>query len=97
MNDDPVKYSCQPNVAILSTDGYWNGNAGQRLNGAAIGNNDNVNSVTRRGLPARSTALKRCQRNLADVAMYYYKTDLRSAGSTGALGTDVSETTCLQH
>ncbi len=26
--DDPVTASCQPNFAILSTDGYWNGNVG---------------------------------------------------------------------
>jgi type IV pilus assembly protein PilY1 len=29
--------------------------------------------------------------SLADVAMYYYVTDLRPAGATGALGTDVSK------
>jgi type IV pilus assembly protein PilY1 len=38
--DDPVQYSCQQNFAILTTDGYWNGNAGLNLSGGAIGNQD---------------------------------------------------------
>lgn len=38
---DPVQYSCQQNFSILSTDGYWNGNAGYQLDGStAIGNQD---------------------------------------------------------
>jgi type IV pilus assembly protein PilY1 len=37
---DPVQYSCQQNFTILSTDGYWNGNAGVDLNGNAVGNQD---------------------------------------------------------
>ena len=89
---DPVEYSCQPNVAILSTDGYWNGNAGQRIDGSAIGNNDNVNSgFSTRASGAFDGNLSGANNNLADVAMYYYMTDLRPAGSTGALGTDVSD------
>ncbi|MGH8633255.1 MAG: PilC/PilY family type IV pilus protein [Burkholderiales bacterium] len=42
MPDDPVQYSCQQNFTLLTTDGYWNGNAGQTLTGGAIGNQDNV-------------------------------------------------------
>ena len=37
---DPVQYSCQKNFVILSTDGYWNGNAGYDLNGNTVGNQD---------------------------------------------------------
>ena len=38
---DPVQYSCQQNFTILSTDGYWNGNAGYKLDGStAVGNQD---------------------------------------------------------
>jgi len=40
MSDDPVQYSCQKNFTIMSTDGYWNGNAGQQLDGSAIGHQD---------------------------------------------------------
>jgi type IV pilus assembly protein PilY1 len=37
---DPIQYSCQQNFTILSTDGYWNGNAGFQLDGSGIGNQD---------------------------------------------------------
>ena len=30
---DPIQYSCQQNFVILSTDGYWNGNAGYQVDG----------------------------------------------------------------
>jgi Tfp pilus tip-associated adhesin PilY1 len=42
---DPVQYSCQQNVTILSTDGYWNDAAGFKLDGStAVGNQDSVDS-----------------------------------------------------
>lgn len=38
---DPVQYSCQKNFTILSTDGYWNGDAGYQLDGtSAVGQQD---------------------------------------------------------
>lgn len=37
---DPVQYSCQQNFTILSTDGYWNGDSGFKLDGSAVGNQD---------------------------------------------------------
>ncbi|MCZ2414241.1 MAG: hypothetical protein LC136_08315 [Burkholderiales bacterium] len=41
VGDDPVQYSCQQNFSILTTDGFWNGDAGYQLNGSsAIGNQD---------------------------------------------------------
>ena len=89
--DDPMTASCQPNFAILSTDGYWNGNQGQYLDGTAMGNEDNSDSgystraagaydgnllpTTTAGTSAGGSG------TLADVAMYYYKTDLRTSGS----------------
>jgi type IV pilus assembly protein PilY1 len=79
-DDDPVTASCQPNFAILSTDGYWNGNVGRRTdNATSVGNQDNTDSapyslqadgVYDGGTPVASNTL-------ADVALYYYKTDLR--------------------
>jgi type IV pilus assembly protein PilY1 len=90
--DDPMTASCQPNFAILSTDGYWNKEGGQDLSGAAMGNQDNVDSgfSTRAsgafdgGLlsgTAASETVTGGAGTLADVAMYYYKTDLRTSGS----------------
>ncbi|MBI3525648.1 MAG: hypothetical protein HY066_14205 [Betaproteobacteria bacterium] len=38
---DPIQYSCQQNFTILSTDGFWNGTSGYKVNGStAIGNED---------------------------------------------------------
>ena len=38
---DPMQYSCQQNFTILSSDGYWNGAAGFKLDGStAVGNQD---------------------------------------------------------
>jgi type IV pilus assembly protein PilY1 len=163
MTGDPMQYSCQQNFTILTTDGYWNGNEGIKLDGSDIGNQDGNIALTPRPLydgatvtstNARTTEtysvtgsgcngsrrrVRRvtqttynptptggqpssvvdyttgCQRNptptappdtdtgwmattlftggssdtLADVAAYYYNTDLRAPGSIGALGVDV--------
>jgi type IV pilus assembly protein PilY1 len=98
---DPVEYSCQRNFSILSTDGYWNRyNATQGgtepnnynppgVDGTAIGNQDG--GQTRRPYFEGTTA---SAGSLADIAMYYYNTDLRTTAlgnCTGALGTDVCE------
>jgi len=97
MNDDPIQYSCQKNFALLTTDGYWNGSAGVQLDGTSgIGNQDNVDSSADPKWSARSNGtydggISTATNTLADVALYYYKTDLRPSGSIGALGTDVSE------
>ncbi|MCX7896390.1 MAG: PilC/PilY family type IV pilus protein [Rhodocyclaceae bacterium] len=41
IGDDPVQYSCQQNFAILTTDGFWNSEAGYKLDGTSeIGNQD---------------------------------------------------------
>lgn len=91
MPEDPVEYSCQKNFALLTTDGYWNDDAGQRLNGSAIGNQDNVNGFpSARSMGAYDGNLSGASDTLADVAMYYYRADLRPSGSIGALGADVS-------
>lgn len=39
---DPVQYSCQQNFTIMSTDGFWNGNAGFKVNSTStmVGNQD---------------------------------------------------------
>lgn len=86
---DPVQYSCQQNFTILSTDGYWNSSEGYRINGtSSIGNQDGGRTPR-----PMYDALDQSD-TLADVAMYYYKTDLRTSdlqNCTGALGADVCE------
>ena len=106
MNDDPVQYSCQQNFALLTTDGYWKDNPGVQLDGkTAIGNQDG-STKDPSGLVSRGAGTYDggcaagdvdttggCANTLADVAMYYYKTDLRDkslSNSTGSLGADVA-------
>lgn len=79
MSEDPVQFACQQNFAILTTDGYWNGNAGMTLGGDGIGNQDNVDGgYSRRADGAYDGEVADATDTLSDVAMYYYKTDLRS-------------------
>ncbi|WP_334108246.1 pilus assembly protein [Methylobacillus sp.] len=87
MEEDPVQFACQQNFAILTTDGYWNDAAGVTKDGGTIGNQDNIDEgYSRRadgaydGDPKKIVNKKEvdaADETLADVAMYYYKTDLR--------------------
>jgi type IV pilus assembly protein PilY1 len=86
---DPVDYSCQQNFALLTTDGYWNGNAGSKVDNAAIGNQDGAGT----GRPQFEGPTARPE-SLADVAKYYYDADLRTSAlgnCTGGKGNDVCE------
>ena len=84
---DPVQYACQRNYTMLSTDGYWNGNSvPQQIGNTAVGNQDG--SLPRPYLDGNNTA-----NTLADIAQYYYATDLRSTAlgnATNDDGVDVS-------
>ncbi len=55
MTGDPIQYSCQQNFSILTTDGYWNGNAGIKVDDNSIGNHDGDISITPRPLFDGST------------------------------------------
>lgn len=74
--DDPVQFSCQQNFALLATDGYWNTNIENPsggpfgLSGASIGDQDG--SAVRPYYDAAAAS-----NTLADIARYYYMTDLR--------------------
>ena len=98
---DPVEYACQQNFALLTTDGYWNIDAAadvKDIKGNAIGNLDAV-ATTPKPLQEGTTATSG---SLADVAKYYYDTDIRNntgadanknfGNCTGTLGTDVCGT-----
>lgn len=43
MSGDPLQYSCQQNFTILTTDGYWNGTGGFKLDGATAMDNQDGN------------------------------------------------------
>jgi type IV pilus assembly protein PilY1 len=90
---DPVQYSCQQNFIILSTDGYWNSGTpnGVRLDGStSIGNQDNTSATPRPMYDGGGTT---SSNTLADVAAYYYNTDLKTSAlgacNTGVSGADV--------
>ena len=77
---EPMQYSCQQNFTLLSTDGYWNegGSPAKQLDGLTdIGDADG--SLPRPLYDGTATL-----NTLADVAAYYYETDLRDG--TAATG-----------
>lgn len=79
MSEDPVQFACQQNFTILTTDGYWNGNAGVTIGNGGIGNQDNEDKdYSKRTDGAYDGGGNAATNTLADVAMYYYKTDLRT-------------------
>ena len=72
------QYSCRQNFSILTTDGYWNGT------GSSVGNADNTAGSLIAGPKGESYQYSpgapyagADSNTLADVAMYYWKTDLR--------------------
>lgn len=92
-NPDPVQYSCQQNFAILSSDGVSNSNVGIKLDGTSIINEDNINTgYSTRSVGAYDGGGSISQQTLADTAMYYYKTDLRTIGPLATNNVPVSST-----
>lgn len=96
---DPMEYECQQNFTLLTTDGFWNmgdetatyagGPLG--LTGANVGNMDSAAAGTPRPQREGTTAVSD---TLADVAKYYFDTDIRTVdlgNHIGALGSDVSQ------
>ena len=74
-----AQYECRQNFTILTTDGYWNSGT------TTVGNVDNAagTAITRPdGAPYTYTPANPYKDNwtntLADVAMYYWKNDLRT-------------------
>lgn len=93
---DPMQYACQRNYTILSTDGYWNEGSitHKDLNGTVgIGNVDAGASVPR---PQRDEANGGAgyADTLADVAQYYYVTDLRTSALGNCSGSVANQDVC---
>lgn len=99
-NYDPVQYSCQRNFSILATDGAWNTNEETgsygpfKLDGVStVGQQDGTAARPMRDA-TNDAGTGGSSDSLADVAMYFYSTDLRTStlgNCTGALGIDVCE------
>ncbi|WP_338413117.1 PilC/PilY family type IV pilus protein [uncultured Sphaerotilus sp.] len=85
---DPMQYSCQRNYALLSTDGYWNsglsGYAGLetasygplKVDGSRVGQQDGAEARPMKD--STGAAGGGDSDSLADVAQYFWATDLRS-------------------
>ena len=90
--EDPVQYACQRHYTMLSTDGYWNDAVTpmQLDEKTAIDDQDGKAGTARPFYDAHEA-----KGTLADVAQYFYATDIRSPdaplkNATGALGLDVA-------
>lgn len=84
---DPIQYECQQNFSLLTTDGFWNGAGGYKVDGSGMTNQDG-------GSTPRPfyEGTKASNDSLADAAKYYFDTDLRDpdfGNCTGALGSNV--------
>ncbi len=103
---DPMQYSCQKNFAILATDGGWNTYAEvssgtnrygpYKLDNTTVDNQDG--SAARPMRDGTGTTAGASSNSLADVAYYYYNTDLRPTGSaycTGSKDVDVCDNTVV--
>ncbi|MES2106994.1 MAG: PilC/PilY family type IV pilus protein [Pseudomonadota bacterium] len=78
--DDPVQYSCQQNFTLMTTDGYWNTDADSvavGVKGAAIGDMDGTVGGVQTPRP-KYEGPTATSNTLADIAKYYYDTDLRN-------------------
>jgi type IV pilus assembly protein PilY1 len=85
---DPMQYSCQRNYALLSTDGYWNsGESGYpgletpsygplKLDGSRVGQQDGAEARPMKD--SSGTTGGGDGNSLADVAQYFWATDLRT-------------------
>jgi len=81
-NDTSAQLSCRRNYTVLMTDGYWSGSS---VSGGGGDNNDGTDNPTHTGTAAQSYKYKAVSPfkdsrsdTLADVAMYYWKNDLRT-------------------
>ena len=108
---EPLQYSCQRNYAMLTTDGFWNRSdepnnyTPTRLDGStAIGNPDNASGVARPRLDDGrtqgnnwSTGGSGVSNTLADIAMYFFDTDLRTAALGNCAGSVANQDVCANN
>lgn len=76
---DPIEYACQQNFTLLTTDGMWNTDSDsdvKKVDGSTMTNQDATSATPyyEGKAPSHTSAA-----SLADVAKYYYDTDLRTA------------------
>lgn len=84
---NPIQYECQNNFTLLTTDGEWNTTAGYDLNAAAFTETQD-GDVGEKGKYEGATA---SADTLADVAKYYFDTDLRTTALGNCDGAPVAD------
>jgi type IV pilus assembly protein PilY1 len=96
---DPVQYSCQQNYHIMSTDGFWNDALSDWGGGLPSGETNpdgNASNPYATRLDGTIDGLG-ATNALADVAMYFYKTDLRTGVAASAACTGATDDAGLTH
>ena len=101
---DPIQYSCQRNYALLSTDGYWNVGIPTEVGYETgiyrplkldsvtwVGNQDGTLKPPYKDSTGASGGGD--SNSLADVAQYYWATDLRSDLANNVTSTDTDSAT----
>jgi type IV pilus assembly protein PilY1 len=73
---DPVKYSCQRNSVVLATDGFWNSQPTAYKGPGLTSVGDQDGGEVRPYRDVNSTP-----DTMADIAEYYWKTDLRTGAA----------------
>ncbi|MFM9968984.1 MAG: PilC/PilY family type IV pilus protein [Burkholderiales bacterium] len=102
---DPVQYSCQQNFTILSTDGYWNGSAGFKIDGNAFGSlnpdgpeirpfNDGATQVVNTVTP-RVTTVRRQTVQGVEVTSNWTRTVVTVGASCTTAATTVEPSDCV--
>lgn len=87
---DPAEYSCQQNFTLLSTDGYWNGNAGYTVDGStAVGNQDRLDAR-----PYNDGAVAITQYTYTYTRNYYDRVKDNCSGSQRKIRTQPQIGTC---
>lgn len=87
---DPMQYSCQQNYTILSTDGFWNGNAGYKLDGTTgVGNQD-----VGLGTPYSDGGTPQLQAQTSTLQQRTGVLQIRSKSTWGNWGNWSNATTC---
>ena len=78
-DNDPVQFSCQKNVSILFTDGFWTTSGETSTYGPfQIDGKTEVGNQDKDLPPPKGEGSAVWSNSLADVAAYYYETDLRT-------------------
>lgn len=103
---DPIQYSCQQNFTILSTDGYWNGGSGKKIDGTGFGTlnpdgsdirpyNDGANLVVTTVTPRTTTVRQQTVQNITATSNWT-KTVVTVGAACTTAGSTSEPSTCAK-